>query len=276
MDAVEAGWETGKATFPAVDVSLDAFRAFLERHRDATPGAALLVPDLASDVYLVCGCETGDAAAISAFATQNRGVIESVRRRFGARAPAYDELWSELSERLFVRKDERAPKIGEYSGRGALGSWLRVVVLRHVLNRLEARAPDEPAEPKIVEELLAASPEGDPEGLLARSEMRAQLERAFREAAVTLPARARRVLRLSFVTRLSIDDIGALYGVHRATAARWLKDACEELSVGIRKNVRSEGRLSDRDYDRWADSLTRSMDVSIARYLESRTPDTTE
>jgi RNA polymerase sigma-70 factor (ECF subfamily) len=76
-------------------------------------------------------------------------------------------------------------------------------------------------------------------------------------------------LRLSFVDRLTVDDLGELYGVHRATAARWLQRACEELSSRMRAIIRGESRMTDADYERWTGDVTRSLDLSLARYLSS-------
>jgi len=54
--------------------------------------------------------------------------------------------------------------------------------------------------------------------------------RCFREALAELPARERTLLRLNIFEKLSIDKIGALFSVHRATAARWLERAKAQLA----------------------------------------------
>jgi len=54
-------------------------------------------------------------------------------------------------------------------------------------------------------------------------------EAAFREAVTLLSSRERNLLRYHFLAELSIDQIGTIYQVHRATAARWLARAQERL-----------------------------------------------
>jgi RNA polymerase sigma-70 factor (ECF subfamily) len=58
---------------------------------------------------------------------------------------------------------------------------------------------------------------------------------AFRAALATLTPRDRVLLRMNVLDGLTIDQIGALQGVHRATAARWVDRARETLSRQIRR-----------------------------------------
>jgi len=52
--------------------------------------------------------------------------------------------------------------------------------------------------------------------------------------------RERNLLRYQVLDRLGIDHIGALHGVHRVTAARWIAHARRALIEGVRR------RLQDR------------------------------
>lgn len=54
---------------------------------------------------------------------------------------------------------------------------------------------------------------------------RGEFRVAFDAALETLTPRERNLLRHQFVDHLNLDQIGALYQVHRATAWRWLTRA---------------------------------------------------
>ena len=45
------------------------------------------------------------------------------------------------------------------------------------------------------------------------------------------------MLRLHVIDELTIDEIGTLHGVHRATVARWLDRVREHVALGVRREV---------------------------------------
>jgi RNA polymerase sigma-70 factor (ECF subfamily) len=65
-------------------------------------------------------------------------------------------------------------------------------------------------------------------------------ERAFAEAVALLPARDRNLLRFHLIDRLGIDQIAAIYHVHRATAARRLACARGALVASTRARLRCQ------------------------------------
>jgi RNA polymerase sigma-70 factor (ECF subfamily) len=69
---------------------------------------------------------------------------------------------------------------------------------------------------------------------------------AFRRALTQLSARDRNLLRLNLIDQLSVDELGKLYSVHRATAARWL----ERIRAGISHAVRHD-LMRQLDADRF-------------------------
>src|SRR5207244_2979359 len=88
----------------------------------------------------------------------------------------------------------------------------------------------------IANELLAMLPEpgADPELALLKRQHVAHFKAAFAEAVAALGSSDRVVLRQHLVERLTIDQIGALYHLHRATAARRLARAREALLAATR------------------------------------------
>jgi RNA polymerase sigma-70 factor (ECF subfamily) len=92
---------------------------------------------------------------------------------------------------------------------------------------------------------------------------RAVFEAALKETLTELPVQQRNVLRLSFVEGLSIDEIGALHGVHRATAARWIAAAREAILDGTRRRLRSDLSLSDSEFDSVVRLVQSQLEVSL-------------
>ena len=82
-------------------------------------------------------------------------------------------------------------------------------------------------------EELAVAPHGVDLALL-RARYAGTFQAALRDAVRALPARERNALRMHVGGGCSIDQIGVAYGVHRATAARWLERARESIAQGVR------------------------------------------
>lgn len=228
------------------------------------PDESFLV--IAADLYLARACENGDAQGISIFRERYEDVLERVRRRFGARAPSADDLWSDLCQHIFVGTAERPPRISTYAGQSELGAWVRVVVSRILLNRLQAPTHEGPADDQVFETLLITH--GDPEWILSRAERKETAMRAFGKALAQLDARDRRILKLAFADAFTIDDVAALYEVHRSTAARWIKDAAALLRTRVIAIVREDLHLTAAEYESWARGITSSIDLSVTRYLQ--------
>lgn len=270
----DAGWASLVAAWPGVVLSRAAFEAFLGASRIASREAAS--PDAAgalapafeelSDLFIAFACGKGDSRAIALFGRHFAPVLESVRRRFGSRAPSHDELLADVNERLFAPRDGSEPRILAFRGESSLAGWLKVVATRIVLNRLAAEKATDPVDDeRLLDVLGIAQPSA--EHLLHREEARAHFKAAFARCVNELGARERQLLRLAFVEGLTIDDLGRLYDVHRTTAFRWLQQASERLAAELRRSLRESLRLSDAEYDRWCESVRSGLELSMQRYF---------
>ena len=168
-----------------------------------------------------------------------------------------------MRSRLLVARGEVRPKLSEYRGRGRLASWLRVVALRTALNAVAGKKREVSAE--VADELLASP---DPELDYLRARYAPQFHEAFRRALGSLDAQERAVLRMHLVDGLSIDRIGQLFEVHRATAARWLARARDQLFEMTRDRLREELGLSATEFASIVKLVRSQLDVSICRMLE--------
>jgi RNA polymerase sigma-70 factor (ECF subfamily) len=261
-------WKQLCEDWPGIVLARADFQAFLAA-RSSTPDASgnqIPIPaELLSDLFIACACGRGDSRAIVLFEARFGSVIERVRRRFGPRAPSYDELLGDVNQRLFVVRDGCEPRILGFSGQSSLAGWLKVVATRLLLNRLEASRPEDSLDDRLLDSLGLVH--ASPESLLQREEARAHFKAAFARAVEGLSARERQMLRLAFVDGLTIDELGELYAVHRTTAFRWLQQASDRLASGLRSILRESLRMSDAEYDRWCESLRSGLELSVKRYF---------
>jgi len=87
------------------------------------------------------------------------------------------------------------------------------------------------------------------------------------DAAAGMSARDRALLRLHLVERASIDDVAAVYRVHRATAARWIQTARETLTSHTRKNFLAGADLDTHDEAGLASLVESQLTLSLSRIL---------
>ena len=97
--------------------------------------------------------------------------------------------------------------------------------------------------------------------------MRAAFRAAFEEAIRALPPRDRLVLRQHGVDDLSIDQIGALHGVHRATAARWVEQARADLARATERALQARLGATAAEVRSLLQQIMSRMDASVHRLL---------
>ncbi len=234
------------ATLPAAGLAADATLPAAGLGANATlPAAAdplhALAALQASDLYLAAACEAGDPGALAAF---EAALLPGIRAALGQlRFPpeAISELTQSLRAQLFVaREDGLPPMIANYSGRGSLHGWLRIAAVR-MAGRWAGKAKREVPLPE--EALDAAVLPAEEPGLLRLKETyHAEFKEAFTGALLALSAQERTVLKQHYLDGLSLEELGALYRVHRATVARWLARAREDLLARTREAL--VGRLA--------------------------------
>ena len=197
------------------------------------------------DIYLVCGCLARDPAALAAF---DREVVPVIDLALASWPPAVvDETRQQLRAALLVDQGGRGPLIAQYSGRGALTRWLRVVATREAGKTQRA---DRAALPVGDDELFdALAPPGDPVVSAIKNDAAHAFKIAFLAALGELEPRERAVLRLHVLDGLTIDDIAPLYAVHRATIARWIAAAKQSALDRTRKRLMHDLRIGPDEVD---------------------------
>jgi len=252
---LEDGLALAQQRWPAIKLDDAALWAEIAARIDdeGAPPAA----EAFAEVYLAVACAAGDGAALAAFDAAYVANLGAVLGRFRLDRFALDEVKQVLRERLLLGAP---PRVVRYSGRGGLARLVTVIAVRIALERSRVRAGGDgvAAEP--------AAP-GDPELDYMHRAYSQAFKAAFERAVAELEPRERTLLRLHIVDQLSIDDIAAIYHVHRASVARRVEAARQEVARTARRHLRGAG--IDREQLAAAFALVQSqLDLSITRVLQ--------
>lgn len=216
-----------------------------------------------ADLTLADACLRQLPGALAAFEANHGHELAAALTAANIDADARAEALQRLRLRLLVPEDG-APRLASYAGRGPLRTWLRVAALREAL--MLARASRRRAAHEVVDEdalLTAEAVAEDPELQLMQDRSRDALREAFAAAVAELDSRSRTLLRLALRDRLSVDQIGALYRVHRSTAARWLQTIRERLAAATRASLATKLALADSEVESLIRAIGSRFDLSL-------------
>jgi RNA polymerase sigma-70 factor (ECF subfamily) len=272
-----------KQTYPGVEIGPETYLPYLaERLSADVPAEQALAAVQAIDLYLACACANGNEEAIALFDRRLIGEVDAALAHVNADPSTIQEVKQSLRERLLVGRkvDEtntkskaqsngdsdgfEPPKIIEYAGRGGLKAWVRVIAVRAAL-MIRRKGKREVLGDDALYALPA--PAHDPELEILKQKYRAEFQESFRAALETLSDRQKNVLRQHFLYGLSIDQIGALYHVHRATAARWIAGARDKVFAETRASLVKRLRVTRPEVDSILRLIQSRLDVSLRDFL---------
>ena len=237
MTAIREAWTQAREAWPGIEVSLDDFERWVTE-RAAGDGAALDTRDL----YLACACHAGNPAALAAFDTSFAATIDAALASVRMRDEHGDEIRQRLRAKLFV--GER-PRIASYTGRGALGGWVRAATIREAIDMRRQLRREVPTDDPLA--ALEAMPLEDPALEALKEKYRAPMKAAFAAALAGLSAEDRMLLRYKYVDGATLDDIAAIQRVHRATIARRFRDLRESVAASTRDHLVAALGVGDSD-----------------------------
>lgn len=249
----------------APDEWVDALAARLGTYRDALEGLSAI---RAADVLLVCGCLRGDRVALDRFDAMLRGEVRAAAATTRSAADQADSVLQDLRAHLLAGKD--GPALAQYGAKGALQGFLRISAVRELINVHERHRREAPVEQL---ELAEAGGAIDPELQQFKLRYRDDFAACFREALSGLTPRERSLLRLSAFEKLSIDKIGALFDVHRATAARWLEGIKTRLAERTEELLAARLGVGESEVISVIRLVRSEVDVSLQRMLASKEGD---
>ena len=262
-------YAAAQGAWPEFAVRAEAFFPYFA-DRVSREGPDALEKLRASDLYVACACVQGDPRALAALEARFFPDIVAALGKMNLGGARIDDVKQGLRRQMFVGEPGAPPRIVEYTGRGDLRGWLRVTAVRAALKIIRKEKRETSMEDEAL--FAASSSSADPELLYVKEVYRAQFKTAFQEALDSLDDREKNLLRQHVVDGLSIDEIGALYQVHRATAARWLGRAKESLLTRTRHHFMTRARISAHECDSIMRLCHSQLDMTIRRRLEDVVP----
>jgi RNA polymerase sigma-70 factor (ECF subfamily) len=149
-----------------------------------------------------------------------------------------------------------------------LRRWVRVIAVREAFKRRKRSK----REVGIGDDELfdALTSHVDPELEVVKKRAAEHFRAAFLASVSELSRQERTVLRLHVLESLSIDDIAPVFGVHRATVARWIAGARDRILQLTRKRLMQALELNPQEVDSLIRLVQSRMDVSLEDVLKSR------
>jgi RNA polymerase sigma-70 factor, ECF subfamily len=260
---LERAWTAGRAAWPGVEPEPIALANRLGERVTRAPVHEVLARLHAADLYLACAAGRRDPAAARAFDRRLGPLIEAAARQAGADATLAADVRQQVTIDVLVG-DDRGPGICRYGGRGDLRGWLRSVAVRTAWRHLERTRRDAPWTDDG-----ALGTDDDPAVAHLRRRWADELRDALAEALASLGSRQRTLLRLAYVDGLTVDELGRIYQVHRATAARWVAAARDALFDETRLRVEA---AVDADLSSVIRLVRSQVHLSLGRLLVSGAP----
>jgi len=236
----------------------------------------------ADELCLVLACEAGDDGAWQTLFEQYGSTVRAAARSHSSSDAAAEELaasiWAELYGLRANEAGQAAGKLAFYSGCGSLGGWLRAVVSQLAIDRhrREARLvqTEEDADWDRLsndaaqhEDPLHTAFAANPEESLIEAENSAHIQGALEQAIQELAAQDRLLIKLYYFDDLRLREVGAVLGVHEATASRRLTRLHTEIRRAIEKILISKyGWTADNAARTVADEST-EIKINLAEAM---------
>ncbi|MBK9035675.1 MAG: transcriptional regulator [Myxococcales bacterium] len=216
----------------------------------------------AVELALALACARGDRTALTTFERDYLRQVPAGLGHMRLDGAVVDDVVQHTRTRLLVAEPGATARIVAYAGQGKLRGLVQVVAARIALDHVRGQpraAPDELGD-------LAAVAD-DPELTFLKATYRDAWKSAFTEAVDDLDARARNLLRLHHLTGATLEQLAAMYSVHRATVVRWLADARGRLLDGTRRRLTTALAVSPTEVDSILALIASRLEASVGRLL---------
>ncbi len=190
----------------------------------------------AEDLFLAIACSKGDRIAWEYFADE----YLPVARRCAEQACRHLSQSEDLAQELVTRMLEDGRRFAGYNGRGSLAGWLRVAVSHAAIDHFRRKRRQVSIEEAEDTGQAAAFPPAGAGALDQGERLDARwgpvLLAVLVEEIRRLLPRDRLLLSLYYAQEVPLKTIGRQFGVHEATASRWL----DRLRQDLRKRIERE------------------------------------
>jgi RNA polymerase sigma-70 factor (ECF subfamily) len=265
--ATAAAWESlvaiARAAWPSVRFDEAQLASFVGERLAGGDLAVALAAAPAADLALAAACAAQETSAHAAFDTVLTEV-DAAGAAVGATKDLIEEVKQLLRVQLLVAKNGKPPGIASYRGKGPLRGWVRITATRELIRHKKKAARELPLD-RSLDRLLTSQIDPTLEAL--KAEYRSEFALALHEAIEGLSAEDRTLLRQQIVDGMSIDELGAAFGVHRATAARWLNRARAALVSATHERLAQRLQLPVEQMESVIRLVRSQLHASVVRYL---------
>jgi RNA polymerase sigma-70 factor (ECF subfamily) len=266
--------------FPTVQLSIDLFQSRIEEILASEMRPAGMEAKIHyEDLFLATACAAGDRVAWECFADDYLPLLKSFALKACGNSSEGDDLAQEITAKLLKEKN----RLAGYNGRGSLASWLRVTVSHAAIdrfrrtNRLTSLDSFDPHEA----EALCQRSSRQEDGEILDARWGPVISKIAEDCLRALPARDRLLLSLYYLQNVPLRDIGRQFGVHEATASRWLDRLRNEIRKEVEQALRKKHGLRSSEIQslwRWlapgtlAETITGGQTDADARGREQGSP----
>ena len=268
--AATTAWEsllaTARMQWPRIKLDEEQLIQFIGERLSGGDLVAALAAAPAGDLALAAACAAQEPTAHAAF-DEVLTEVDAAGAATNAEKDQIEEVKQLLRVQLLVPREGKPPGIAGYRGRGPLRGWLRITATRELIRHKKKRTR-EVSFSQSLEKYLSSGV--DPALEQLKAEYRTEFALALNEAIEDLTPEDRTLLRQAIVDDMSIDAIGAAFGVHRATAARWLTRARAALVAATHRRLAARLELPVEQIESVIRLVQSKLDASVIRYLRER------
>lgn len=214
-----------------------------------------------ADLYLAIAALHDHARAQQRIHDLLRALAAKHLARYDRSAGFAEDVMQELAFDLLTARDGKPGKLDGYSGRGPLGTFLRVSLVRGAQAVLRRRKPSTDE----IEGLEHGGPSAEAAYLHERHAE--TFRQALEQVLATLEPSQRAMLKSHYLRGATLEEVAAAHGVSRATAARRLAEA--KASIVQRTLQLLRGSVQGSSPGALLAWIQGEVDLSLSRHLET-------
>ena len=261
--AIREAHAAAQQVWPGCALTLERFHGDLVRRLGGAIEPEALRTICTADVYLAIAALDGDPVAIGHLEREVLAEIAHAARRLRATDDQAAEVGAQLRRTLFTAEPGRRAGLAEFKGQGNLRGYVRVIASRELIAAINRGRKEEPIEPLLDKLDISHAPELH----LLKSRYGVAIAESLRAAIEALDPHSRALLRYAMISGWTVDRIGKLYGVHGATASRWVAAAREALADRVREQIAQRLAIAIDEVESIVQLVRSQVDVSLARIL---------
>lgn len=252
--AIMEAFERCQRRFPTVRLPIEVYEARINEilspglgPTDEAAKAETFAKIHHEDLYLAIACSHNDRVAWEHFADDYAPLLRNFAAQACRNSSESEDLAQEITARLLRDKE----RLAGYNGRGSLAGWLRVIVSHAAIDRFRRtnRLTSLEELQERGSEAVPQNPEKRKEDETLDSRWGPVFTRVAADCLRRLPARDRLLLCLYYLQNVSLKDLGRQFGIHEATASRWLERIRRDMRKQVERELRKKHGLGSTEIE---------------------------